>query len=157
MEACDSCLSELLLSPSKSLQQYDIRPCQFNLLWIWNFHRPIVCILEPCSLLPCNPASSTQSRPWSLTGCEADKMHANRDTDPREIPEISDSITFLLGQDPTCADGPFLPSAAGVKMHSCTRRTDEKSPHAPTAAMPSRSRICICTIGQAASHGALFF
>jgi hypothetical protein len=34
-------------------------------------------------------------------------MHANRDTDPREIPEISDSITFLLGQDPTCADGPI--------------------------------------------------
>jgi hypothetical protein len=79
-------------------------------------------------------------------------MHANRDTDPREIPEISDSITFLLGQDPTCADGPCLPSAAGVKMRSCTRRTDEKSPHAPTAAMPSKSRICICTIGQAASH-----
>ncbi|PMD30193.1 hypothetical protein L207DRAFT_227982 [Hyaloscypha variabilis F] len=37
----------------------------------------------------------------------ADQMHTNSDADPREIPQICDNRTLLLGQDPTCAGGPI--------------------------------------------------
>jgi hypothetical protein len=56
------------------------------------------------------------SRVW------ANKMHTNSSTDPREIRQISDKRTLLLGQNPTCADGPISLPLHACEMRSCTRK-----------------------------------
>jgi hypothetical protein len=57
------------------------------------------------------------SRVW------ADEMHTNSSTDPREIRQISDKRTLLLGQNPTVlvrtGQSPFRCTR---EMRSCTRQ-----------------------------------
>ncbi|KAE9375199.1 hypothetical protein N431DRAFT_531088 [Stipitochalara longipes BDJ] len=154
MQARASCSSEIsprnLCEPSQSLHTYDIS-------------------LRPYSAQP----------PLDLELSSLDRMHTRTMFPAAMQPVITDPIMAIVvyggwaeSCTPTATQIPerFLryptrepsywdkillvrtgqsPFRCRREMRSCTRRTDEKSPHAPTA---GTHRIWISTIGQASSH-----
>jgi len=125
MQARASCSSDIWTSsrsqPSESLHKYDISLRPDSAQPRLNLELSSLDRMHTWTMFPAATHTIITDPITAIVvyGGWADTLHTNSDIDPREIPQISDKRTLLLGQDPTCADGPIsLPlQAQNVLMH----------------------------------------